>query len=394
MQKVALNFICKDESHVILKMLRSAQPIVDLIVAADTGSSDNTREIIEQFGQDHQIPTYVFERPFDNFSGSRNFALEKLREVVTDLGWNTHKTFVLWMDCDEKLVIHPAFKKNKLDKDVHTVQGAVGIATYTREEFFRLSKNFYWYGPIHEELRINEPTISVSITGIEMVSETTGNSWKGHLGEKNKRYGDVLEEFIDNQDRSPRWVFMTAQSYAAAGCYYEEGEEKKRLFQKAIQYYDETAGLLDADIESRFFAQWQSGCIMDLLETSWSESQEVFFKAYMIDPIRGESIKNIIFHYIRIEDWKQAYVYSNFARNTFFNRSPGHLRFRFVDYRFYNWEVLEIHIQVCKKLGRKKEADDVYRELIKLTQRKPEYFERDDLERIKNWKTSISTIIS
>lgn len=376
MQKVALNFICKDESHVILKMLRSAQPIVDLIVAVDTGSSDNTRSIIEQFGQEHQIPTYVFERPFDNFSESRNFGLDKLRKVVADLHWNPHKTFVLWMDCDEKLVIHSSFRKNRLNKDMHTVPGAVGVATYTRDEFFRLSKNFYWYGPIHEELRINEQATSISIAGIEMVSETTGNSWKGHLGEKNKHYGDVLEEFIDNQDRSPRWIFMTAQSYAAAGYYYEDGVQKKHLFRKAIQYYNETACLLEADTESRFFAQWQSGCIMDMLGHPWLEIQEVFLKAYMIDPIRGESIKNIIVHYMKKNDWRQAYIYSNFAKMAFFNRSPAHLRFRFVDHSFYSWEILEIHKQICEKLKREKEVLEIQNELLKIAKKNPEYLNK------------------
>lgn len=369
MQKVALNFICKDESHVILKMLRSAQPIVDLIVAVDTGSSDNTRSIIEQFGQEHQIPTFVYERPFDDFSGSRNFALEKLREVAADLGWNAHKTFVLWMDCDEKLVIHPAFKKNRLDKDIHVVPGVIGNSPYARDEFFKLSRNFYWYGPVHERLSIKEPVISVSIPGIEMVSEKTGASWKGHLGEKNKRYGDILEDFIYRQDRGERWVFMTAQSYATAGFYYEEGSEKESLMRKAIRYYDEVAGMADADIESRWFAQFQVGSIMELLGDPWLEVQEAFFKAYVIDPIRGESIKNIILHYLKESDWQQAYLYSSFAKSAFFNRNPAHLRDRFVDQGFYSSGVLEFHREVCEKLGRKQEVESVSKELLKVTQR-------------------------
>ena len=392
MQKVALNFICKDESHVILKMLRSAQPIVDLIVAVDTGSTDNTRAIIEQFGQEHQIPTYVFERPFDDFSGSRNFALEKLRSVAADLGWNAHKTFVLWMDCDEKLVIHPSFKKNKLNKDIHSVPGAIDNLPYTRDEFFKLSKNFFWYGPIHEKLSINEPVVFVSVPGIEMVSEKTGSSWKGHLGEKNKRYGDILEDFIEHQDRGERWVFMTAQSYATAGFYYEDGEEKVKLLRKAIRYYDEVAGMVGADIESRYFAQLQVGSIMELLGDNWLEVQAAFFRAYMTDPIRGEAIKYIIQHYIKQKNWPQAYIYTNFAKSTFLNHNPSHLRSRFVDQIFYNWEVLELHREVCRNSNREKESEDTYKELIKITQRKPEYFNKADMERIRSSKEVLPLI--
>ena len=72
MPKLALNFICKDESHVIERMLNSCKSITDLIVATDTGSTDNTIELIQKFGQENNIPTYVFQRPFDDFEKSRN----------------------------------------------------------------------------------------------------------------------------------------------------------------------------------------------------------------------------------------------------------------------------------------------------------------------------------
>ncbi len=386
MQKVALNFICKDESHIILKMLRSTQPIIDLIVAVDTGSSDNTCELIKAFGKEHQIPTYVFDRPFDNFSASRNCALEKLRVVVADLQWNAHKVFVLWLDCDEQLIIHSGFRKNKLDKDIHVVPGTIDNSPYARDEFFRLSKNFYWYGPIHEKLCINEPVDSILILGIEMLSEKTGNSWKGNLGEKNKRYGDILEDFINNQDRAERWVFMTAQSYHTAGHYYEPGEERTKLLHKAILYYKEVVNLPNTDIESRYFAQLQIGYIMDLLDYPWFETLEALFKAYIIDPIRGESIKYIINHHIKLKDWRQAYIYTNFAKSIFLNHNPSHLRIRFVDRAFYNWEVLQLHLETCTQLNLRQEANATYKELEKIMHRNPKYFTNASIEKIKTLK--------
>ena len=386
MQKVALNFICKDESHVILKMLHSTKSILDLIVAVDTGSSDNTCDLIEGFGIENKIPTYVFKRPFDDFSGSRNYALQKLRDVARELEWNLHKVFVLWLDCDEKLIIQSVFKKTKLDKDTHTVPGTIDASPYVRDEFFRLSRNFFWYGPIHEKLSINEAITSTSTSGIKIVSEKTGNSWKGHLGEKNKRYGDILEYFIDHQDRSERWIFMTAQSYHAAGHYYESGEEKEMLLRKAIGYYSEVTNLPDASIETRYFSQFKVGCIMDLLAYPWLETMEALIKAYIIDPIRGESIKHIILHYTNLQDWKQAYIYTSFAMRTFLNSNPAHLRTNFVDHSFYNWEAAEFHRSVCAALNRKQEAEDANKELLKIIQRKPEYFNNASLEKIKAWK--------
>ena len=51
MGKLALNFICKDEAHVIGKMLESCKTITDLIVVNDTGSTDGTQDIIKKWGE-------------------------------------------------------------------------------------------------------------------------------------------------------------------------------------------------------------------------------------------------------------------------------------------------------------------------------------------------------
>ena len=47
MGKLALNFICKDEAHVIGNMLESCKTITDLIVVNDTGSTDGTQDILQ-----------------------------------------------------------------------------------------------------------------------------------------------------------------------------------------------------------------------------------------------------------------------------------------------------------------------------------------------------------
>jgi glycosyltransferase involved in cell wall biosynthesis len=67
MPKLILNTIVKNESHCILKMLESAMKISDAIVIADTGSTDGTQDLIKKFGEENNIPTYVVERPFDDF---------------------------------------------------------------------------------------------------------------------------------------------------------------------------------------------------------------------------------------------------------------------------------------------------------------------------------------
>ena len=53
--KICLNMIVKNESKVILRLLNSVLPIVDSYCICDTGSTDNTIEVIENFFNEHNI---------------------------------------------------------------------------------------------------------------------------------------------------------------------------------------------------------------------------------------------------------------------------------------------------------------------------------------------------
>jgi len=147
MNRLALNFICKNESHVILRMLESVKPMTDLIVAVDTGSTDNTIALIEGFGEKNSIPTYVFERPFDNFGSSRNFALDKLRSTVETLGWDPAVTWGFRMDCDETVELSEKFARQNIHCDL--VAAPLYYKNYAEERktyrhlLFRLSRDFF-----------------------------------------------------------------------------------------------------------------------------------------------------------------------------------------------------------------------------------------------------------
>ena len=75
MNKLILTQIMKNESHVAHRMLNSIKNIVDGVVVIDTGSTDNSVEIVKQWGIDNNIEVNVFERTFDNFENSRNFSI-------------------------------------------------------------------------------------------------------------------------------------------------------------------------------------------------------------------------------------------------------------------------------------------------------------------------------
>ncbi len=106
MTKLSLCMIVKNEEATLSKCLESVQDIVDEMVILDTGSTDKTVEIAQQFGA--AVATYEWG---DNFAEARN---EALKYVTGD--------WVLVLDADEVLnrKVSPQLKE-AIEKDENLV---------------------------------------------------------------------------------------------------------------------------------------------------------------------------------------------------------------------------------------------------------------------------------
>ena len=384
MPKLALNFICKDESHVIETMLNSVTSITDLVVCNDTGSTDGTQQIIKDWGIKNNIPTFVFERTFDNFENSRNHAMDKLRETVNELGWNANETWGYWIDADEQLIVLPNFNKKQFNKDLYMINTNIGAMHYTRNTFFRVSKSFSWYGPIHEFIvyKGQDQITSGLIEGLAVDVKMTGNSWKSDISEKYKNHAIILENYIQT-NKDPRWIFYTAQSYHDSSS-TQNREENEERWRRALKYYKERVNRTDGYEEERYYSQLRIGSIMRMMEAPWNETHQELLKAYSMDPLRGESIKLIIDYYLMMGEWHLAYLYSKFCKVNFHGKNPYPTRLLFIDESFYIWRILEVHSASCYYTGRIDEAKSNYQELLDIVKKSPQLFSSEDLAKINN----------
>jgi glycosyltransferase involved in cell wall biosynthesis len=384
MGKLALNFICKNESHVIERMLNSVKTITDLIVVNDTGSTDGTQELIKKFGLENNIPTYVFERPFDDFEKSRNFAMQKLREVVKDLEWDSNKTHGYWIDCDENLVVENNFNKDQFVNDLYMMNVYIGQMKYTRNTFFKVSKPFRWYGPVHEFIVCDEKNITSGLAENLLVNvQMDGASWQGKTSEKYLDHAHRLETYISNDRSDARWIFYTAQSYHDSASIADNKDENEERLRRSLRYYRERTERADGYPEEVYYSHFRIGTIMRNLEEPWNLTLQECLKAYAVDPSRGESIKTIIDYYLQIGEWSLAYLYSKFAIETFHGKNPYPKRLLFVDEALYNWKFAEAHAAACFYCGRKEEAKESFLQILKMSKENPQSFSVDDLKKIE-----------
>lgn len=386
--KLGLHFICKDEAHCITKMLESCVNVADVIVANDTGSTDGTQDIIRDFGKKHNIPTFVVERPFDTFEKSRNYAMDTLRKVVKeDLKWDTKDVFGFWLDCDETLRCGKDFDKENITKDFYSISAYIGKMEYTRNTVFRLNKHFRWYGPVHEFIVCDDKDITSGIlpsTFMNIDVKLEGNSWKGDIPSKYMGHAYILEKYVIENNTDPRWLFYLAQSYHDAACIPNNKTENDRRLKMSMHYYKERTHRFDGYPEEIYYSQYRVAELMDILEYPWMETLLEYQKAFSIDPMRGESIYKIIEHYVSLNDYNIAYMYSKFAVDTFHNKSPFPNKILFIDKPLYAWKFLRIYCICALNSGHKEDAIKRYKELMGILNINPDYFNPNEIEMIKD----------
>jgi glycosyltransferase involved in cell wall biosynthesis len=367
-------------------MLNSIKDVSDMVVFTDTGSTDGTQDLIRKWGEDNNIPAYVFDRPFDNFENSRNHALEMARKMAEEKGWKKEETYTHWLDCDETLVVDKKmFNKQKTDKDLYMINTFIGSMKYTRNTFLKMSVNGKWYGPVHEFIHVEGTNLTSGlIEGLHVDVKMIGASWKGNIADKYKKHSALLEDYIDNKDRAARWVFYTAQSYHDSASLPDNKEENEERLRRSMKYYQERVNRLDGYEEERFYAQFRIGTIMKTLERPWSETHQALLKAYSMEPLRVEPIKVIIDHYLSVGEWHMAYVYSKFAKSTYHGNNPYPARLLFVDESLYNWRLLESHAAACVYTGRKEEGKKTFEEMTMILKTNPQWFSPEDVQKIQS----------
>ena len=389
MVKMILTQIMKNENHVIERWLNSIKDIADGIVVIDTGSTDGSIETVKKWGKENKIETHVFEREFDNYANSRNYSMEKAREIYIKDKKDKHTYYGFWLDADEVIQVGPTFNKQKLDKDLYMFNTHINSMKYTRNELYRLDKGFEFYGPVHEFIIPSDPKEKLSsglCQGIDVIVSMDGGSWKEETAKKYRNHASILEDYIDNTDRDPRWIFYTAQSYHDSSSIVGNEPENQERLRRSMKYYKERIEHNSGYPEERFYAQFRIGTIMYRLQRPFAEVEDQLLKAYRIDPMRGEPMNVIIEHYQQQSDWNMAYLYAKFAYSTYHDKNPYPNRVLFLDSKLYEWKFLELYANSCYHTGRKDEGRKLYLDLIVLLEKNPTSFSSEDSTRINTNK--------
>lgn len=109
---ICLNMIVKNEARTLPRLFASLAGQVDFYVISDTGSTDNTIEMLRQLGDQYGIPGEVHQHGWINFAHNRNRALEAAFEAKH--AGRHHCGWLMFMDADEEFEVYDSNWKKDL----------------------------------------------------------------------------------------------------------------------------------------------------------------------------------------------------------------------------------------------------------------------------------------
>ena len=294
---LCLNMIVKNESKIIKRLLESVLPIVDCYCICDTGSTDNTIEIITDFFSKKGISGKIIEESFQNFEHNRNVALNAC------LGMSD---FIILLDADMILRIQN-FDKNKLKLGdfCYILQG--------HENFYyqntRIVKNnglFSYSGVTHEFINIPDGSIILKIDKKELFILDIGDG--GSKGDKFERDINLLLKGIDDAKDKPGRPNFERYHFYLANSYHDCGQ-----FEKAIEYYRKRIEIGGWDQEL-FYSYYRIGLCYKHINKIENAIFE-WMNAYTKCPLRIENLYEIVNYYRFKGENKLANIYYQIANN-------------------------------------------------------------------------------
>jgi len=215
--------IVKNENKVIERLMQSVVGIIDSYCICDTGSTDNTIEIIETFFSKNNIPGKIINEPFIDFGYNRTFALKACNGLPD-------ADYILLMDADMKLRINPELNigefKNSLTKDAYYLFQGSDLFFYKNVRIVRNDPDYSYWGVTHEFLKTTPATVYTEIDRNQLFIDDIGDG--GAKSDKFERDVRLLLKGLEDNPGNDRYTFYLANSYRDAGQY-----------DNAINYYNE-----------------------------------------------------------------------------------------------------------------------------------------------------------
>ena len=279
---ICLTMIVKNESKTIIRLLTSVLPIVNCYCICDTGSTDTTVELIEEFVKEHAWTGKIVYKEFVNFEVNRNFALKQARTLNSD--------YLLLLDADMVLKID---KVPTLTEPAYSLKQCLGSLEYVNTRLVSSKETVQYYGVTHEYIDITGPTLE----GIWI--EDIGDG--GSKSNKVDRDIELLEKGLHDDPTNIRYMFYLANSY------------KHQYVGKAISMYlrrIQAGGWC----EEVFYSYLELGHCYKI-QNNYASMIKAWLDGWNYRPTRAETLYELIVYYKEQKQYELCHIFYDIAIN-------------------------------------------------------------------------------
>jgi Rps23 Pro-64 3,4-dihydroxylase Tpa1-like proline 4-hydroxylase/glycosyltransferase involved in cell wall biosynthesis len=301
---LAFATMCKNEEHIIGTVLDAVAPYIDYLIVADTGSTDNTIKIVEEFMERTGIPGEVHVDEWYGFDKNKNIMM----------GYAFDKSdYVLHLDADDILAGEFNFTLDDAGYDNYLMTMKRGTSTWKATVIYDNRVHWKFCGVAHTIIKCLERpyvrTGDLSDRGWVIADGVGSRAFdpKKYLYDAERLEKQFFDTLVDDPDGlNTRSVFYTAQSYMDYGM-YEKALEWNSLYQKIENTW----------IEEKFESQMRISRCMMTLPKKYSVQRVIneMEKAIAIFDDRAEPYYNLGKHLNHIGMHEQAYYYLTKAKS-------------------------------------------------------------------------------
>lgn len=291
--KVIVLLMIKNESKIIRRSIQAALPIADAICISDTGSTDNTVELLNDFYPTLSIPAKTYQHTWTNFGINRSLSFQDASALCLSLGWNPATTYALAVDADMELVVEPTFQKQRdLGLKGYSLTQKAGSLHYINARLLRLDQPWtckgctheYWDGPMDGTIHDSKLWINDRNDG-------------GCKSDKFTRDLSLLQAELVEQPTNVRTHFYLAQTYKCLG-----------RFDEAIEFYKKRialGGWYEEVWYSYYMIAW-----MYMERKQFEEAELWVLKGHAYNSYRSENLYLLVKHFRIIgQQWKSMHYY-------------------------------------------------------------------------------------
>jgi GT2 family glycosyltransferase len=287
---ISLCMIVKNEQETIARCLDSIRDIVDEIIVVDTGSTDDTVEILKRYTD----KIYHFEW-IDDFSAARNFAFA---QATMD--------YILWLDADDVIYEKDRKKLAELKQSLNFSIDSVSMEYHLsfdqdgnvtsksrRNRLVKRANKFRWHGAVHEYLLVGGNILNsdIAITHISVEHESDRNI---RIYEARLARGETFE---------PRDLY-----------YYANELLDHRRFQDAAAVYEQFLNTHQGWIEDVIAACGKlADCYHNLNQPD--KEQEYTLRSFLYDTPRADFCCRMGYYFLQKSEWTKAAFWYELATN-------------------------------------------------------------------------------